>query len=78
MHTPTNDPMFFHNKIYIFFFFDNLGCPGQRSVDTHTSTNPRGTRNTLLACISQSWVGGPKGTWTKIYIISIKDAFAVF
>ena len=24
-----------------FFFFDNFGCPGQRSVDTRTSTNLR-------------------------------------
>ena len=32
-----------------FFFFDNLGCPGQRFVDTHTLTNPRGIRNILLA-----------------------------
>jgi hypothetical protein len=34
-----------------FFFFDNLGCLGQRSVDTRTLTNPRGTCNTLLTCI---------------------------
>jgi hypothetical protein len=31
-----------------FFFFDNLGRPGQRSEDTRTLTNPKGTRNTLL------------------------------
>ena len=31
------------------YFFDNLRCPGQRSKDTRTSTNPRRTRNTLLA-----------------------------
>ena len=31
------------------FFFFNLGCLSQRSVDTRASTNPRETRNTLLA-----------------------------
>ena len=32
-----------------FFFFDNLGYPGQGSIDMRTSTNPRETRNILLA-----------------------------
>jgi hypothetical protein len=36
-----------------FFFFLNLGCLGQRSVDTRTSTNPKETRNTLLARASR-------------------------
>ena len=36
-----------------YFLFYNLGCPSQRSVDTHTSTNFRETRNTLLACVPQ-------------------------
>jgi hypothetical protein len=35
-----------------FFFFDNLGCSGQRFVDMRTSINLRGTRNTLLAYVS--------------------------
>ena len=39
-----------HINIYIYIFY-KLGCPGQRSIDTRTSTNPRGTRNTLLARI---------------------------
>ena len=30
------------------FFFDNFRCPGQRSIDTHTLTNPKETCNTLL------------------------------
>jgi hypothetical protein len=29
-------------SLLFFFFIDNLGCPGQRSVDTRTSTNPKG------------------------------------
>jgi hypothetical protein len=42
------------SKTYIdsLLFFDNLGCPDQRSEDTRTSTNPSGTRNTLLARVS--------------------------
>ena len=34
-----------------FIVFDNLKCPDQNFVDTRTSTNPRRTRNTLLACV---------------------------
>ena len=29
-------------NFFFFVFFDNLGCPGQRSVDMRISTNPRG------------------------------------
>ena len=32
--------------IPFFFCFYNLGCSGQRSVNTRSSTNPRETRNT--------------------------------
>ena len=35
------------------YIFDNLKCPDQRFEDTHTSTNPRETRNTLLARVPQ-------------------------
>ena len=48
LQTFLNFPTFNCPYIYI-YIFDNLGCSGQRSVDTRTSTNPIGTRNTLLA-----------------------------
>jgi hypothetical protein len=28
--------------IYLFYFVDNLGCPGQRSVDTHDRRKTQG------------------------------------
>ena len=42
----TQNHLFF---VIPFFFFYNLKCPDQHSVDTRTSTNPKGARNTLLA-----------------------------
>ena len=34
--------IFLEKKLSVLFFFFNLGCSGQRSVDTRISTNLRG------------------------------------
>ena len=35
----------------VFFFFFNLGCLNQYSIDTRTLTKLMGTHNTLLVCV---------------------------